>query len=446
MWRRSQFPPAIVSHKQRARVMKTKYKWRFKSRFRRGAYGWRGTALASKRLREAVSEIKKVNRSDPVLAAEGAVTLMERVWPALQGIDGSSGALGNAVNRTIDALTPILADAPADIETRRELLERLHRAVQEDGVEFLSNAEEHWGELCVFPELVNEWVDRLLPGLKECWENRRPGDFFIGTSACLSCLLEAGRYDELEDILSLRNLRFWPYNKYQAEALRRRGRIDEAIGYAESRLGNEYERQKILEFCEATLLGAGRKNEAYRRYATSIRVGNTYLAQHRAIVKKYPERDPREILLDLMESSDNRGAWFASAHRSGFMDIAKECATSGYVEPGTLVRAARDTAESQPELAAAVALRAIGLLLQGYGQEETTSDTTAAFDYLITAANNANATPWAVSELSRLLDRQPPNYDQVSENVLRGMLNRSLETAPPDQTGDQRWPMSGSPV
>ena len=73
------------------------HKWTFKARFRANAYGWKGTALATKRLKEAVSEIKKVAKSDPIAAADGAVSLMERICPALQGIDGSSGALGNAV-------------------------------------------------------------------------------------------------------------------------------------------------------------------------------------------------------------------------------------------------------------------------------------------------------------------------------------------------------------
>jgi len=40
-------------------VMVKTHKWTFKSRFRTNAYGWKGTTLASKRLKEAVSEIKK---------------------------------------------------------------------------------------------------------------------------------------------------------------------------------------------------------------------------------------------------------------------------------------------------------------------------------------------------------------------------------------------------
>ena len=40
-----------------------KHKWTFKSRFRSGAYSWRGTQLASKRMREAVSKIKNVAKA-----------------------------------------------------------------------------------------------------------------------------------------------------------------------------------------------------------------------------------------------------------------------------------------------------------------------------------------------------------------------------------------------
>jgi len=143
--------------------MSEKHKWKFKSRFRRGTFGWRGTILASKRLREAAFEIKKVNKSDPVEAGEGSVALIERIWPALEHIDSSSGALSNAVRRILKELIPILIKAPADKATREKWLERLYDAVLNDGVQYLSPVEERWGEICVFPELTNEWADRILP-------------------------------------------------------------------------------------------------------------------------------------------------------------------------------------------------------------------------------------------------------------------------------------------
>ena len=117
------------------------HKWAFKSRFRAHAYGWRGSALASKRLKEAVGEIKAVTKSDRVLAGEGTVSLMERLWPALEDIDTSSGALGSVVHHTLDDLIPILISAPADMETRCSWLERLFQAVIDDGVQYLAPVE-----------------------------------------------------------------------------------------------------------------------------------------------------------------------------------------------------------------------------------------------------------------------------------------------------------------
>ncbi len=70
--------------------------------------------MACQRLREAVSEIKKVAKKGSVLGAEGAVRLMEKIWPALEHIDSSSGVLGSAVHNTLDVLIPIIVDAPAD--------------------------------------------------------------------------------------------------------------------------------------------------------------------------------------------------------------------------------------------------------------------------------------------------------------------------------------------
>jgi len=70
------------------------HKWTFTARFRTGVYGYKASRLACKRLREVVSEIKKVAKKDPVLGAEGAVRLMEKIWPSLEHVDSSSGALG----------------------------------------------------------------------------------------------------------------------------------------------------------------------------------------------------------------------------------------------------------------------------------------------------------------------------------------------------------------
>ncbi len=123
------------------------HKWTFAPRFRRNAFGWRSQpALA--RVKEAVSEIKKTVRKNPVLAAEGAVLFLERVSPALANVDSSSGAIGTAVNNAIATLVPIIAGAQADDATRDKWLERLWHAVEEDDIPYIELLPEYWGELC----------------------------------------------------------------------------------------------------------------------------------------------------------------------------------------------------------------------------------------------------------------------------------------------------------
>ena len=198
-------------------------KWKFKARFRTKAYGWRGSALAISRLKEAVSEIKAVAKSDPVAAGDGIVSLMERIWPAFESIDTSSGALGSAIARTLDELIPILAAAPADHATRAKWLERLFEAVQNDGVEYLAPVEDRWGEIARYPDLINDYADRLIASVRRAWADHQSFRHVTGTAICLSCLLEAGRYAELQELLATRRMKFWPWHRFGAEALVRQG-------------------------------------------------------------------------------------------------------------------------------------------------------------------------------------------------------------------------------
>src|SRR5205807_1272146 len=106
-------------------------KWEFLARFRSGAYSWNGSRLACQRLGEALREIESVSALDPVRAAEGAINLMEKLWPAFQHIDTSSGALGQATYRAVNRLIDFCCAAPADEKTRRKWLVRLWQAVED---------------------------------------------------------------------------------------------------------------------------------------------------------------------------------------------------------------------------------------------------------------------------------------------------------------------------
>ena len=145
-----------------ARASKHQHIWRFKSRFRRNAFGWRGSRPAIDRIAEALAEIKAVARTDRNLAADGAVAFLERVSPALQQIDSSSGAIGSAVNRAIVELVAIIADAPADRLTRETWLDRLWAAHEADAIPYIETLADHWGELCGPKEVASEWADRLV--------------------------------------------------------------------------------------------------------------------------------------------------------------------------------------------------------------------------------------------------------------------------------------------
>jgi len=406
--------------------MPPSHKWAFKARFRTHAYPWNGTALASKRMKEAVSEIKKVAKSDLVLAGEGCVAFMERVWPSLQGIDGSSGALGSAVVQTLNSLIPILIDAPADRKTRAKWLKRLYDAVHEDGVDYLDPVQERWGEICVFPELANEYADQLLPGLREAWSNDKSFVHFPPTTLCLSCLLETGRYEELRDVLAIRQHSFWPYAKFLAEALVRDGRVEEALEMAESHLEGSYYDPDILQFCEEILLSAGRNEEAYQRYGLECVHAINYLTIFRNTKKKYPELKPRQILLDLIQVRGKKGKWFAAAKDAGFLDIALDCASTGETDPRTLIRAARDFATTHPEFASKVSLLAIHALLDDKGYEPSPLDIQEAFEHLLTAAREMNTVAATLLQVQNMLNdeglAQSPEMKAALELRLQSIL------------------------
>jgi hypothetical protein len=132
------------------------HKWEFRARFRRHAFGWKSQP-AIQRIKQASSEIRKVARRDPLLAAEGAVLFLERVSPAIENVDSSSGAIGTTVNRAIEELVPIIAAAPASAATRDAWLERLWEAHANDQIPYIERLADHWGELCASKEVASAW-------------------------------------------------------------------------------------------------------------------------------------------------------------------------------------------------------------------------------------------------------------------------------------------------
>ena len=401
-----------------------RHKWIFPARFRAGTYGWKSSKLACQRLREAVSEIKKVAKKEPVLAAEGAVRLMEKLWPALEHVDSSSGALGSAVNKTLDDLIPLIIKAPADANTRDKWLERLWQAMEDDGVDYLGPVGDRWGEVCGSVETANQWAEELMPTLRSCWTHPNPGNYFHGTTACLSCLLSAGRYQELLDLLELDRKPFWHYRRYGVEALLATGRKSEALKYGEASSGLNQPDSAIDQACEEILISSGLHDEAYRRYGLRAAQGNSYLARFRAVSKRYPMIAPADILSDLIKTTPgDEGKWFATAKDLKLYELALQLADQSPCEPKTLTRAARDFLESEPAFALGAAMAALRWLNEGWGYEVTTIDVVDAFDLALAAAERLRIDN-VLDQIRVLLDER----QGASNAFVRQSLSRRLCT------------------
>lgn len=340
--------------------------WEFKARFRKRAFGWQSQPAIA-RVKQAVSEIKKVAKKEPVVAAEGAIVLIERLSSALEQVDGSSGSMGAAVNNAIATLVPIIAGASIDNVTREAWLVRLFAAHEADHVPWIEWLTDHWGELCAAKDVASAWADRLLPQTRTSLDRTAPTRaFFHGTSACLSTLFTAERFDELIALLDI-DRTIWEYKQWAAKALLAQGKKAEALRYAEK----ENERgsdMRIAWFCEELLLSSGMVDEAYARYGLSANQAGTYVGMLHTILKKYPHKQPKDVLADLVASTPGQeGKWFAAAKDIGLYDEALALAHRSPCEPRTLARAATDFVAERPAFAFEAAMLAMHWMVQGFG-------------------------------------------------------------------------------
>jgi len=398
-----------------------KYRWEFKARFRRHSFGWRSQP-AIQRIKQAVSEIKKVARKDEILGAEGAVIFLERVSPALEHVDGSSGAIGTAVNNAITELVPLIAKAPADAKTRDAWLYRLWEAHEADSMPYIEGLGDYWGELCASDEVASVWANQLLGTTRMALSpNKNERGHFHGTTACLSALYRAGRYDEILRLLDTDTI--WPYKRWAVKALAALGRKAEAMRHAEACRSPWASDGEIDEMCEELLLSSGLADEAYERYGIRIRQSATYLGTFRALARKYPHKSAAEILTDLVRTTPGEeGKWFAAAKDAGLYDEALALATQTPCDPRTLARAAREFADKRPAFALSAGLLALYWIAHGYGYEITGLDVWAAYDATIKASEKVGTV-----EETRAYVWQIMNPSNVSgENFVKTCLAREF--------------------
>ena len=379
------------------------------------------------RVKEATAEIQTVAKKDSVLAAAGAVLFVEKISPALEQVDSSSGAIGTAVNHAIDACAKIISEASVDDRTRDQWLDRLWDAYQNDEIPYIERLGDYWGELCASPERASAWADRLIGTVETMWSPAgKPGGYFTGTIPCLSALFHAGRHEELLALVDKAPYFWWHYRGWGVRSLAALGRKAEAIRYAESGRGLNDSPIAIARACEEILLSSGLADEAYARYAIAANQGTTFLATFRAIKKKYPTKPAAKILDDLVASTPGEeGKWFAAAKDAGLYDEAIALARRTPCDPRTLTRAARDFAVTNPRFAVEAGMAALGWIVAGYGYEITGADVLSAYSSTMDAAKNCNAVDEIESRVRGFLAAaQSPATNFVAQVLGRAMNSR----------------------
>jgi len=356
--------------------------WQFTKRFRRGGFGWRASRLASERIAEALAEIRAAARSDPLHAADGAVRFLAKLSPALGQVDSSSGALGGAARAAVDALVPVIAQAPADEATREGWLEQLFEAIQNDDPPYLESIDDRWGELCATPEFSSRWADRLTDLVQHVNAERRRGQhaFTRADSLCYSALFSAGRHEDLIKLIGSDPRPMWRDLLWVGRIMAAHGEIDEAIEFMAKSVNSWTPMAGLARFAEGVLLTAGRRTEAYEKYALEANRATTYLATFRLIAGKYPEIDPDQVLSDLIATTPGEECkWFATAKTLKRVELAMQLAWKSPCDPKTLIRAARDNIAKSPPFAGEVALAALHWICQGRGYELTSLDVQMAY-------------------------------------------------------------------
>ncbi len=399
------------------------HKWEFAPRFRRDGFGWKSD-LPIKRIKEALTEIRQMARKEPVLAAEGAILLLEKLSPSLGHVDSSSGAIGSAVNRTIETLVPIITKAEVTLAIRRRWLDRLWQAIQEDAMPYIEYLGDFWGELCVLPELASAWADQLLPMVQSIWSPSATGHGYCkGTTACLSALHAANRHEELLALIEQAPFKWWHDRRWGVKALLAMGKKSDALSYVEASRGRNQPDEVISQAGEEILLSSGLRDEAYCRYALQANQGTTNLNTFRAIAKKYPDKAAADILRDLVASQPGaEGKWFAAAKDAGLYSVAIDLVTRSPTDPRTLIRAAKEFAKKEPPFAVAAGLAALRWIFAGHGYDITDTEILDAYQAAIAAASFAGIENHQINkDVRKLLDTHPASW-RYMHNVLAQFL------------------------
>ena len=400
-----------------------KHKWEFAPRFRSGAFGWRNDK-AIQRIKEAEKELRSISRKEPVLAAEGTILFFRKLEPAVEQVDDSSGRMGGVINRTIGKLLPIIAKAPADPELRALWLEQLKEIAETSEYWLYYSLSENWGDLCGTDESARQWLEKWQPRME--FSLQSPD--FAGGSA-ISCKMLFSTLERLglwKDIIRncpdnddfLRHFGLW-----KIRALAALGQIDEAVALADRLDNDQWVYKDFSTLAEEILKDSGRVDEAYNRYALLRPVTGTYLAYFRRLKKSYPDRDPLNILEDLInQHSENPGVWFAAARREGFRNRALELARNHPVNPPTLMKAADSLKEEDPQFAMEAAAAALHWIVEGCGYEMDIRDFAEAWVLLRSISEPRGCLPEWQERIQELITNRTERAFPWSNDELLSVL------------------------
>ena len=158
---------------------------------------------------------------------------------------------------------PFIAAPDLTESVREAWLERLFEALQEDRMPYIEHLGDFWGQLCVTPSIASAWAERLLRITTRVLGPDGPGEFFTGTTACLSALYGAQRYDESIRLVDSARFNWWHYRRWGVDALMAQGRPAEALRYAQASQDSNAPLGAVAKASEAILLKSGMIDEAY---------------------------------------------------------------------------------------------------------------------------------------------------------------------------------------
>ncbi len=358
-------------------------------------------------VKAALSELKQAGRKEPKLAFLGCLGLLERLGPG-----------GSEYDEVLTSMTSwlpgVLKRAKPNAEELREWQERLYQALCKNP-ERLGSVALNWGRFCLNKTSARRWADRIR---KELDREDRPAHL---VTAYLRCLLPAERYAELLEALDELASPSWDERLLGVAALAAGGDPDAAVRYAESHRAG-ISPTALAQACEKVLIDAGRRDEAYARYALRAGEASTYVAWFRAVRKKYPAKNPQGILADLVATTpDEPGKWFAAAKDAKLFHEAIALVERSQTDVRTLLRAAHDYAESEPWFAMEAGLAALRWMLEAPHFEITNTEIWNAYNATRVAANAADLRDQAMDRLRELLGRE-----SVRDRVVTRVLSREL--------------------